>query len=60
MSRNSPEINTLLLLLLHHVVQASDMGQDLHHKLVAAMEGQFGLATPADAGWCSGDTRDLR
>lgn len=44
------------LLFFHHVVQTANMRQDLHHKLIASMESQLGLARPADTGGCPGDT----
>lgn len=54
------KVELLLFLLLHHVVQASNMGQDFHREFVTTVEGQLGFATPANTGRCSGDTMSLR
>lgn len=44
------------LLFLHHVDQAADVRQDLDDELIAPMEGELRVATPADAGGSPGDT----
>lgn len=56
--RRSP-LDCLSLLLLHHGVQTANMRQDLNHKLVAVVEGDLGLATPADASRRSGNAESL-
>lgn len=48
----------MLLFFLHHVVQTSDMRQDLYNEFVTAVEGQLGFAAPANAGGRSRDTKE--
>lgn len=47
------------LFVLQDIVQAADVGQDLDHKLVAAVEGQLGVTAPTNPSGRPGDTAKL-
>lgn len=47
-----------LFLVLQDVVQAADMGQNLDNELIATVQGELGVAAPANSSGRAGDTTE--